>query len=346
MRVQVVHAMQVLVVLASLVQVVKLKIVLSFVSKVNMKGFALVLITMMLSDSHEAAFAADCEFNIRDFLKKTLSHSPPQGAPGKIDFESIVKRIESGELTMERIKGQSVSRVIGLEPHEDVFVRSNFTKNVGKARGYDTVGIDVSTRQKRDFQFYKLSRYLEYDSVPETVLTKINGEEVSITARVYGREFTTEREYHRYMTGRIIHGKTGYLHHKQDLENLAILDMVGGNMDRNITNLIFDEQRNRIMAIDHADVLPAKQKVPHVQWFWTEYGPGASLPLSEESLKKIRDLDSKKITDLLRKDQLLEPKAYLQMERRIEFMKEFVNKHPEATIQDMGHELESIMIDW
>ncbi len=291
-----------------------------------------------------SAFAKECDFELMTFLRNDLFVSARQGMPGKVDFASIVKRIESGELKMRRIPGQSVSRIEGLSPGQDVFIRSNFVKNMPIDKGYGDFGYDISTRIKRDVQFYHLSRHLGVEIVPETVLAKINGEEVAIQARVYGKEFKTEKDFDRYMKERVMMGKINYLEHKDDLENMAILDMVAGNLDRNITNMIFDQHRNRMIGIDHADILPEKDHVSGVIWFWTDYGPGGQFPLLPKNREKILKLNPDHITNLMRKDGLVNEAAISSVRKRIHMLQQWTKKNPEISIRELGQKMDEQMV--
>jgi hypothetical protein len=281
---------------------------------------------------------------VNQFLKQVFTTPLLQGRPGLIDFQKIVKRIESGELKLRRVPGQSVSEVMGLPPDQGVFVRQNFIKDWKPGLGLDTHGFEIIHRQKRDVQFFKLSRHLDYDMIPETVLTKINGEEVSMMPKVYGLEFKNEKEYGRFIKRRMIEGKIGYLEHKQDLEDLALLDLVGGNMDRNITNVIFDEKRNRLIGIDHADVMPVQNKLSGVIWFWTMEGPGLNQPMMSETIEKIMKLNPNQLAAKVAQDGLVEEKAIKLMKSRIYFMKNFIKTHPEASMMELGEAMENFLV--
>jgi hypothetical protein len=223
-------------------------------------------------------------------------------------------------------------------------VRSNFIKNMPMDKGYGDFGYDISTRIKRDVQFYKLSRHLGIEIVPETVLTKINGEEVSMQVRVYGKEFETEKQFDRYMKDRVIKGNIHYLEHKDDLENMAILDMVAGNLDRNITNMIFDENRNRMIGIDHADILPEKNEVSGIIWFWTDYGPGGQYPLLPKNREKILGLNPDRIAKLMREDGLVNEAAIAMMKRRIYLLQYWTKMDPGVSIRDLGQKMDQQMV--
>ncbi len=309
----------------------------------NRLPFSMVLFVLILGGSPFAQ-AKDCDFDLVRFLREDLLVSPRQGMPGKVDFSSIVRRIESGELKMTRIPGQSVSKIKGLAPGQDVFVRSSFIKNMPLDKGFGDFGYDISTRIKRDVQFYRLSRHLGIEIVPETVLTKINGEEVSIQVRVYGKEFETEKQYDRYLKNRVIKGDIHYLEHKNDLENMAILDMVSGNLDRNISNMIFDEERNRMIAIDHADILPEKNDVSGIIWFWTDYGPGGQYPLLPQNREKILNLNPNHIAKLMRQDGLVNEAAIEQMKKRIILLQHWTKSDPEISIRELGQKMDQQMV--
>lgn len=290
--------------------------------------------------------AAECDFNILEFLKREVAAGRVQGSPGIVDFDAIARRIENGELKMKRISGQSVSKVEGLPPGQDVFVRSDFSQNLGMDKGLYSVGIDVTTRQKRDVQFYRLSHYLGFDSVPETKLMTLQGKEVSMQVRVYGKEFKTEREYERYIKSRIMSGQLHYMSYKQDLENLAILDLVGGNMDRNISNFIFDETANRLIGIDHADSMPELERVPSVMWFWNFNGVVVDEKMNPGSFKKIMSLDAEKLGKQIENDGLLRKEAIYRMKGRIKFMKRYLLEHPDASMKELGDAMEERMLDF
>jgi len=301
------------------------------------------LIALIVFQGTQVSIAADCKFDLDQFLKNSFKAPlKPQGRPGLVDFDAVVAGIEKGKYQLKRVPGQSVSEVIGLSPDQDVFIRQNFVENWYPGLGLETLGFEVITRQKRDVQFYKLSRYLGYDNVPETVLKKINGVEVSMTPRVHGQEFRTEKAYAKYIQNRISKGKISLLEHKQDLEDLAILDMVTGNMDRNVSNFIFDERRNRIIPIDHSDVMPPN-KTPGLIWFWTMEGPGLNLPMSAASKVRIKSLNFNKLALAVEDDRLIEKSAIRQMGYRISFMKHFLKEHPHASIQELGQAMEDFM---
>jgi len=304
------------------------------------------LIAFLVSFSSGGSQASECDFSIVEFLKREIAAGNVQGAPGKVDFDSIARRIESGELNMKRMPGQSVSKIDGLPPGQDVFVRSDFTENLRPDKGLSSVGIDVTTRQKRDVQFYQLSHYLGFDSVPESKLMALSGKEVSIQVRVYGKEFKTEIEYERYIKKRIVSGQLPYMKHKQDVENLAILDMVGGNMDRNISNIVFDEHANRLIGIDHADSMPEIEKVPSVMWFWNVHGVVVDEKMNPSSYKMIMNLDAEKLGKQIEKDGLLDINAVYRMKGRIKFMKRYLTEHPDASMKELGDELEERMVDF
>jgi uncharacterized protein YjhX (UPF0386 family) len=70
---------------------------------------SILLITLFNCFFAQGSSATECDFNIVEFLKRELIAGNAQGAPGKVDFDSIRKRIESGELKLNILIGENIS---------------------------------------------------------------------------------------------------------------------------------------------------------------------------------------------------------------------------------------------
>ena len=182
--------------------------------------------------------------------------------------------------------------------------------------------------------------------MPETRLAKISGHEVSMQIKVHGIEFNNDLEYDRMLERVMMNDPKKFAEHKADLERLAILDMVGFNMDRNISNFIYDESRNRIHAIDHADSFPIVEKAPGMIWFWQDFGAGLDRKIESATLEKIMSIDAEQLAIQVRKDGLIEEPAIELMKRRVNRMKELVSKNPKISMRALSETIDQEFVEY
>jgi hypothetical protein len=263
-----------------------------------------------------------------------------------MDADAITRKIESGNLGLKRVENQGVAEVTGLPAGQGIILRKNFHPNLPVDGGVERHSFNLRTRPKREVALYQLDRELGLDLVPETRLSILNGETVSLQRKMPGQEFRSPEEYVRYIGGRVKPHPEKLLEHKKDLERLATLDMVGGSMDRNITNFLYDESRNRIIAIDNADSMPVVGKNSGVIWFWNFDGVGLDQMMERETRARILSLDPGKLSEKMRTTGLLEPEALEQMRVRIQMMKDYVENHPLASMIDLGTAIDHNIVNY
>lgn|GEM_PF-4028221 len=256
------------------------------------------------------------------------------------DAHAIAKQIDSQKLRLKQIASQGVSRVLGLPRGKSYLVRLEAYADVDVAYSIRHHGFDLKTRPQREVATRVLDRLLGFNLVPEVRLTQIGGKTASIQVRVDGEEFMSAAHYQPYITQKIRSNPEAILRHKSELERMAILDMVSGNLDRNITNFIYDETHNRIWAIDHADSFPVVEKHPGGQWFWTLWSTDLEKPMEALSREKILSLDADFLAEKLRAENLLEEEALTQMKRRIQLLISEVKAHPDASMKEIGEKME------
>jgi len=257
-----------------------------------------------------------------------------------MDVGRIVERIESGEWKLERFPNQAVSFVKSKKGVEPYMVRRNYVTTQAPDKVVSRIGFDPRTRTRRDAAMYLLDQELGLGLVPEVRAAKIQGEEVSIQVKVKGREFFHESDYVRYIKDKLGKSPARLREHKQDLENLGVFDLVGGNMDRNITNFIYDEKLNRIRAIDNADSMPLVEKTPGMIWFWSDFGVGLDQPIEAKTRELILSLNEKVLTEKLGQSGLLEPEALVHMKTRIHALQEEIAKDPLISMEKLGRAMD------
>ncbi|MBU6152787.1 MAG: hypothetical protein KGP28_00665 [Bdellovibrionales bacterium] len=283
-----------------------------------------------------SVFAADpfC----RDELKPGL-----QELAG-FDADSLAKKIEMKLLTLHRVKNQGVFKVIGLPRNRGYYVRKETFTHFDPDFGIRNHGFDIRTRMKRDVATCALDRILGFNLVPETRLTRIEGGDASIQAFAKGRDFTSSTTYQKYVDEHLRKSPDAILRHKTELERMAVLDIVSGNTDRNITNFLHDPETNRIWAIDHADSFPLVEKSPGNQWFWLYWSEDLAKPMEKDTRTRILALDPKSIAARLKEKNLLEDEALSAMVRRIELLKSDVAAHPGGSMVETGARIERLIV--
>jgi len=263
-----------------------------------------------------------------------------------MDADAITRKIESGNLGLKRIEDQGVAEVTGLPEGQGIILRKNFHPNLPADGAVERHSFNIRTRPNREVALYQLDRELGLDLVPETRLSTLNGETVSLQRKMSGREFRSPEEYVRYIRERVKAHPEKLLEHKKDLERLATLDLVGGSMDRNISNFLYDESRNRIIAIDNADSMPVVEKNTGVIWFWNPHGVGLDQMMERETRARILALDPGTLTEKMQATGLLEPEALEQMRIRIRMMKDYVEDHPLASMTDLGKAIDRNIVNY
>ena len=263
-----------------------------------------------------------------------------------MDADAITRKIESGSLGLKRIETQGVAEVTGLPEGQEIILRKNFIPNLPADGAVERHSFNIWTRPKREVALYQLDRELGLDLVPETQLSTLSGETVSLQRKMPGREFRSPEEYVRYIGERVKPHPEKLLEHKKDLERLATLDLVGGSLDRNVTNFLYDESRNRIIAIDNADSMPVVGKNSGVIWFWNPHGVGLEQMMERETRARILALDPGKLSEKMRATGLLEPEALEQMQIRIRMMKDYVENHPLASMIDLGTSIDRNIVNY
>ena len=297
-----------------------------------MRGL-LLLTVLSLSHVHlPAGMAMDplC----RDQLKPSLREL------SAFDANSIARKIEEKTLTLKQVQGQGVFRVLGLPRGKSFMVRKDTLTHYDSDFGIRTHGLDLRTRMKRDVAACRLDRILGFHLVPETRLTTIDGAEASIQVRVIGTEFRGAKAYENFLEANVRKNPELELRHKIELERMAVLDIISGNTDRNITNFIYDDEHHRIWAIDHADSFPVVEKTAGGHWFWLYWSDELTKPLEADTRNRIQALDPKAIAGKMRELKLLEEEAITTMVRRIELLKADLAANPKSSMQEIASRIE------
>ncbi len=252
------------------------------------------------------------------------------------DGHQIAKRIESGELTLSNRRGEDVSKVEGLPRGEDYFVRFARQDKIPTDIEIKKLGFDFRTRPRREYAMYLLSRELGLNHVPPVQFVKINGIEATIQVKAKGTEFRViSEEYGRKVTANLGEDPIKVSAHKLDLEELAVLDMIGGSMDRHNSNFLYDFKKNHIWAFDNADVLPLSKKSPSLVWFWKDQGKVLKFPLERKIKKLIQNVNVERLSSILESNRI-EVSAIEAMKSRVNFMKIEIERNPSISMQELG----------
>jgi hypothetical protein len=293
-----------------------------------------------------ALFLAAPAFAVEPFCKDDLKPGPRELSD--FDADAIARKIDSKKLSLKQVDSQDVSRVIGLARGKSYIVRMEGSFPMLEDFGIKAHGFDLRTRVKRDVATGVLDRLLGFNLVPEIKLTRIAGKAASIQVEVGGDrvEFMSAAHYQPYVTKTIRRNPETALRHKAELERMAVLDIISGNTDRNITNFIYDETRGRIWAIDHADTFPLVEKSPGNHWFWLHWAEDLAGPLEPALRAKILALDAKSLAEKMRRKNLLEEAALSAMVRRISLLQADVITHPEASMREIGGRIERLIVQF
>ncbi|MBU6154752.1 MAG: hypothetical protein KGP28_10660 [Bdellovibrionales bacterium] len=270
-------------------------------------------------------------------LKRRLSGVP------LLNVEQVVAQIESGAWKLERFSNQGVDFVLGKRGYEPYVVRRNPQLMSNVEALTRKLGFDPRTRAERDSAMYLVDRELGLGLVPETRMGLISGGKVSIQVKVKGREFAHEEEFVRLVKETAAGNSAVLLVLKRELEKLAVLDLIGGNMDRNVTSFIYEPAFGKVHAIDNADSFPIMDKNPGMLWFWENIGLGLDEPISTETRGLILSIDEKRLHSLLVQSKLLESEAIEQMLRRVRFLKAKLVSSATLTMEELG---KAALLEW
>lgn len=226
--------------------------------------------------------------------------------------------------------------------------RSAVEKNFSSGRNYITERhpIVAGTLINREVAVGKLSNLLNFKVVPVT-------KEITLQSGVKGsiQEFkegyiNASKNIHYLNKKRSIFNKNieevFISPNQNDLHEMAILDLISGNLDRSYGNWMVDKNGN-IAAIDNGLAFPMEAgKSVHFDSSWDTDMFASSISLSEEHVGVIKNLDISLIRKEMKSNNI-EDEALDLMEERIKLLKQYINSHDDVNIRDLAEIIDKHM---
>lgn len=282
-------------------------------------------------------------------------------------FKSNVKSDLLGEenlLELEKIKGSLGSTKEGVSESYLVFRKgeknpigvykpsgkyNKFAKTIGVTdkTGHNQFGIRPGTEHLRDLAGRYVDKELGLNVVPPTFKVNIEGKGVGSIQEFVPKsvDYGTITKRSKDMSIPIsLRDRNVYID-----EKISILDMVIGNQDRHMGNILFSKE-GATAAIDVTNSFAVKMggeksgiygvlggsNPNRYIWSWMEE---LNRPYSDESIEIIKNIDVEKLSTQLSEKFKIEDKAIDLMRKRVERLKSMIMIDPKQKISEIAIEV-------
>lgn len=263
---------------------------------------------------------------------------------------SVMKEVKIGRgmLGAKYLLHSTEGNMVVLKSSEHVEFRlaSSNNKEVrkifGEGKNYlsKRYPIKPGTTKAREVASYKLSDYLDFDLVPVTKEVTLKDGSLG-TAQDFKENFVMAFESYdkrkTFMTKSIFDNKNAYIRpDKKQIHEMAVFDLITGAIDRNSANWMLDKNGN-IAAIDNGYTFPMETKTSYINLSWENVilkSPDMTL-LSSDLVLKIKQLDIKKMAQVMRESNIEEPAIKL-MKERVELMQRYVEGKDQVQVLELS----------